>query len=70
MTFSDPIVFFTLNFKFIRTHKEQYLYFFKFCIKLLYFLLLEQMGTNHTEPEAEEAMDVEAGQFEDAEEDL
>lgn len=33
-------------------------------------LQTEQMGTNHTEPEAEEAMDVEAGQFEDAEEDL
>lgn len=36
----------------------------------MYFLLLEQMGTNHTEAETEEAMDVEAGQFEDAEEDL
>lgn len=28
------------------------------------------MGTNHTEAETEEAMDIEAGQFEDAEEDL
>ncbi|KAL0124885.1 hypothetical protein PUN28_006629 [Cardiocondyla obscurior] len=29
----------------------------------------EQMGTTHTGTEAEEAMDIEAGQFEDAEED-
>lgn len=31
--------------------------------------LSEQMGTTHTGAEAEEAMDIEAGQFEDAEED-
>ncbi|KAL6419643.1 hypothetical protein ACFW04_010499 [Cataglyphis niger] len=30
----------------------------------------EQMGTNYTGKEVEEAMDIEAGQFEDAEEDL
>lgn len=34
-----------------------------------YFSLAEQMGTSHNGSEAEEAMDVEAGQFEDAEED-
>lgn len=32
-------------------------------------ILPEQMGTNYTGAEAEEAMDIEAGQFEDAEED-
>jgi len=31
--------------------------------------LSEQMGTNYTGAEVEEAMDIEAGQFEDAEED-
>lgn len=30
---------------------------------------LEQIGTNHNGTDADEAMDVEAGQFEDAEED-
>lgn len=34
-----------------------------------FLLLTEQMGTTHTAAEAEEAMDIEAGQFEDAEED-
>ncbi|KYM83353.1 Methylosome subunit pICln [Atta colombica] len=34
-----------------------------------FLLLTEQMGTTHTGAEAEEAMDIEAGQFEDAEED-
>ena len=37
--------------------------------KLSFLLLTEQMGTTHTGAEAEEAMDIEAGQFEDAEED-
>jgi hypothetical protein len=33
------------------------------------FLLAEQMGSIHTGADTEEAMDIEAGQFEDAEED-
>lgn len=33
------------------------------------YLFVEQMGTSHNGSEVEEAMDVEAGQFEDAEED-
>lgn len=33
-------------------------------------ILLEQIGTNHNGTEADDAMDIEAGQFEDAEEDL
>ena len=34
-----------------------------------YILPTEQIGTNHNSTDADEAMDVEAGQFEDAEED-
>ncbi|XP_076650959.1 chloride nucleotide-sensitive channel icln [Halictus rubicundus] len=34
-----------------------------------YILPLEQIGTNHNGTEADDAMDIEAGQFEDAEED-
>lgn len=33
------------------------------------FVLLEQLGANHNGTELQEAMDIEAGQFEDAEED-
>lgn len=39
-------------------------------IYFYYHIFLEQIGTNHNGTEADDAMDIEAGQFEDAEEDL